>query len=151
MSDSTAVRAATGRAFPAAPAALKAVSVSAAPVSAGLCQFNEIPAKRGPYLTGPGTALDRLQSPLVARAEPFGPQLQTVAVLHQSDAAAANHDPDNIVKMRQQLTGKDGLLTCLSSFMQAQRTTDRRQIPGVVQAPIAMQAIHNFSESFTML
>lgn len=53
------------------------------------------------------------------------------------------NDLDTIVKLRQQLSGENGLLTRLSSFMQAQRTTDPPQIPGMVQPPLVMQAVHN--------
>lgn len=40
-------------------------------------------------------------------------------------------DFDTIMKLRQQLSGENGLLTRLSSFMQAQRSSDQRPMPGL--------------------
>ena len=45
------------------------------------------------------------------------------------------NDLDTIVKLRQQLSGENGLLTRLSSFMQAQRSTDQRHIAGISCTP----------------
>ena len=45
------------------------------------------------------------------------------------------NDLDTIVKLRQQLSGENGLLTRLSSFMQAQRSTDQRHIAGMSCTP----------------
>ena len=42
-----------------------------------------------------------------------------------------SNDLDTIMKLRQQLSGENGLLTRLSSFMQAQRTTDQHPLPGI--------------------
>ncbi len=41
-----------------------------------------------------------------------------------------SNDLDTIMKLRQQLSGENGLLTRLSSFMQAQRSTDQRTMAG---------------------
>lgn len=42
-----------------------------------------------------------------------------------------SNDLDTIMKLRQQLSGENGLLTRLSSFMQAQRSTDQRTMAGI--------------------
>ena len=44
--------------------------------------------------------------------------------------ALTSNDLDTIMKLRQQLSGENGLLTRLSSFMQAQRSSDHRPMPG---------------------
>ncbi|KAA6419351.1 MAG: nitrogen regulatory P-II [Trebouxia sp. A1-2] len=41
-----------------------------------------------------------------------------------------SNDLDTIMKLRQQLSGENGLLTRLSSFMQARRSTDQRTMAG---------------------
>ena len=46
-----------------------------------------------------------------------------------------SNDLDTIMKLRQQLSGENGLLTRLSSFMQAQRSTDQRTMPGTPPPP----------------
>jgi len=43
----------------------------------------------------------------------------------------SSNDLDTIMKLRQQLSGENGLLTRLSSFMQAQRSTDQRTMAGM--------------------
>ena len=43
----------------------------------------------------------------------------------------SSNDLDTIMKLRQQLSGENGLLTRLSSFMQAQRSTDQCTMAGV--------------------
>ena len=42
------------------------------------------------------------------------------------------NDLDTIMKLRQQLSGKNGLLTRLSGFMQVQRSTYQRTMTGTV-------------------
>ena len=56
----------------------------------------------------------------------------------------SSNDLDTIMKLRQQLSGENGLLTRLSSFMQAQRSTDQRTMAGMgaLLSPLDSPADH---------
>lgn len=72
------------------------------------------------------------QYPLQPVPSRLGPNSVLSLPPYRMPPALTNHDLDTIVKLRQQLSGENGLLTRLSSFMQAQRSTDQRQIAGAL-------------------